>query len=179
MLGDWTYIENLGGMVRFFTIWGNIAACLAMGWIAFGGAVSRPLMAALATALTVIGLVYWGLLAGDHNPVGYDRITNQAHHTIVPIGTILWWLRYTPGAPAILPLIPTIMVPPLSYGAFAFVLGELTGFYAYFFLDLPNLGWANFLINNAVLAVFFGCLGAGLVTLKNAAGRWSEPASLT
>ena len=40
------------------------------------------------------------------------------------------------------------MVPPLAYGAFAFVLGEATGFYAYFFLDLSKLGWTNFLGTN-------------------------------
>ncbi|TRD11733.1 hypothetical protein FGU71_07545 [Erythrobacter insulae] len=179
MLGDGTYLENLGGMVRFFTIWGNIAACFVMGWIAFGGNLSRAWMAALATALTVIALVYWGLLSGQHHPVGFDRITNQAHHTIVPAATIAWWLRFTPRAAAIRPMIPAIMIPPLSYGAFAFGLGELTGFYAYFFLDLPMLGWGSFLLNNALLALFFGCLGAGLVAVKNAVSRDREPVALT
>ncbi|GAA4044176.1 Pr6Pr family membrane protein [Parerythrobacter jejuensis] len=171
-LGEGTLLENAGGLVRFFTIWGNIAAAVIMGCIALGRPVSTPVMAALATMLTVIALVYWGLLAADHHPVGLDRITNQVFHTIVPLAVIGWWLRFTPPAPAILPLVPVIMAPPLAYGLFAFVLGELTGFYAYFFLDLPQLGWAQFLLSNLVLAVFFAVLGAGLVALKNVASRY-------
>ena len=80
---------------------------------------------------------------------------------------ILWWLRFTPRAPSTKALIPIIMVPPLSYGAFALVLGQMTGFYPYFFTDLPALGWSMFLLSNLVLAIVFGALGAGLVTAKN------------
>ncbi|MDY7096659.1 MAG: Pr6Pr family membrane protein [Pseudomonadota bacterium] len=165
-INDGSVLENFGGMARFFTIWGNIAACLVMGWIASGARVTRGVMAALATALAVIALVYWAVLSGDHHPEGLDRVTNQFHHTIIPAAFIAWWLAYTPPAQKISALIPAIMVPPLSYGAFAFVLGEFTGFYAYFFLDLPSLGWVNFLISNAVLAVFFALMGALLLAIK-------------
>ncbi|QFT78955.1 Pr6Pr family membrane protein [Erythrobacter sp. THAF29] len=170
-LGEGTVLENAAGLLRFFTIWGNVAAAFAMGAIALGRTVPRGVMAAIATALTVIGLVYWGLLAGDHQPEGIGRITNQVFHTVTPIAFIGWWLAFTPRAHRILPLVPAIMVPPLSYGAFAFVLGELTGFYAYFFLDLPQLGWAQFLVNNAGLAVLFASLGAGLLGLKRLINR--------
>ncbi len=179
VIGSGSLLENAGGLVRFFTIWSNIAACAIMAWIASGRSVSRAVMAALVTALTVVGLVYWGLLSGEHHPVGIDRITNQFHHTIIPLASVLWWLRYTPPSPEIMPLLPVIMVPPLSYGAFAFVLGELTGFYAYFFVDLPSLGWPMFLLNNAVLALFFAALGAGLVAIKNRIGARSLPQSQT
>ena len=171
LINDGSVLENFGGMARFFTIWGNIAACLLMGGIAAGFVVGRGVMAAGATALCVIALVYWTLLAGDHHPTGLDRVTNQFHHTLVPIAFITWWLAFTPSAPRALPLLPTIMIPPLSYGAFAFVFGELTGFYAYFFLDLLALGWANFLTNMAGLAVFFAALGAVLLKLKGLVNR--------
>ena len=173
-LGEWSYLENLGAMLRYFTIWGNIAASAIMVAIALGWSAPRSVMAALATALAIIGGIYWGLLSGMHHPVGFDRVTNQFHHTIIPILTILWWLRFTPPADSIKALLPVIMIPPLSYGAFAFVLGELTGFYAYFFVDLPNLGWTQFLINNAGLALFFAAVGAGLVWLKNKLGWYRE-----
>ncbi len=170
LLGEFSYAKNLALMLRWFTIWGNVAACAIMARIALGGQVPASIMAALATALTVIASVYWALLSGDHHPVGYDRITNQFHHTIVPLATIAWWWCYTRKAAAIRPLIPVIMAPPLTYGVFALVLGQLTGFYGYFFTDLPALGWPMFLVNNAVLAVFFALLGAGLVALKHRFG---------
>ena len=170
-LGDGSIPENAAGLLRFFTIWSNIAAAIVMGMLASGRSVPRGAMAALVTALTVVGVVYWTLLAADHHPVGLDRVTNQVHHTIVPVATLVWWFRFTPPSPAILPLVPSIMVPPLTYGAFAFILGEVTGFYAYFFLDLPRVGWVNFIVTNIVLATFFGFLGATLVAIKNALAK--------
>ena len=68
-------------------------------------------------------------------------------------------------------LLPAVMVPPLTYGLFAFVHGELTGFYAYFFLDLPAQGPLGFVIANLVLAAFFAAVGAGLLAGKNALAR--------
>lgn len=169
-LGEGTVLEHAAGLLRFFTIWGNIAAAAVMGSIALSKGASRGIMAALVTALTVIGLVYWTLLASDHDPEGMGRLTNHIFHTVTPLATGAWWLRFAPRATSIPKLLPEIMVPPLSYGAFAFVLGEWTGFYAYFFLDLPQLGWMQFLINNAGLAAFFAALGAALLWVKNAVG---------
>lgn len=170
-LGDGSVPENALGLARFFTIWSNIGAAMVMALAASGRTIPRGVLTALVTALTVVMMVYWGLLATDHHPVGLDRYTNQVFHTIVPVATLVWWFRFIEPAPAILPLVPAIMVPPLSYGAFAFVLGELTGFYAYFFLDLPKIGWINFLISNVLLAAFFAMLGATLVAIKKAIWR--------
>ncbi|MEP0188984.1 MAG: Pr6Pr family membrane protein [Erythrobacter sp.] len=178
LLGDGSYVQNLGAMLRFFTIWGNVGACIVMACIALGWSVSEPrsqgILAALATALAIIGGIYWGLLSGEHHPNGYDRITNQFHHTIIPLATIIWWLRFTPPTRPIKSVIPAIMIPPLSYGAFALMLGQMTGFYAYFFVDLPALGSPQFLLNNVLLAGFFALAGAGLVAIKNALGLYRD-----
>ncbi len=171
MLGEGSYLENLAGMLRFFTIWGNVGAAVIMAMIALGKTPSHAVMAALATALAIIGGIYWALLSGIHHPQGFDRITNQFHHTIVPLAAIAWWLVFTPKAPSTKALIPMVMVPPLTYGAFALVLGQMTGFYPYFFTDLPELGWPMFLLSNVLLAVFFAATGAGMVTVKNALQR--------
>ncbi len=169
-------MENLGGMVRYFTIWGNVAATLIMGLVAAGRQVPRAVLASLATSLAVVGMVYWLLLAGYHTPTGLGWYTNQIHHTFVPAGVIAWWYRFTDPAPAITPMLPAIMAPALSYGLFALILGEVTGFYAYFFINLPELGWPMFLLNNAGLALFFAALGASMVGLKKLGGRQSDPA---
>lgn len=170
-LGEAGLLENALGMLRFFTIWSNIAAVVIMALVASGRHVAPGVLAALATALTVVGSVYWLLLSGDHHPVGLDRLTNQVFHTIAPAAILVWWLLATPAPPAIRPLIPAIMVPPLSYGLFAFIYGEISGFYAYFFLDLPAMGWPAFIASNIVLAMFFGLVGAGLLALKRVLAR--------
>ena len=169
-LGEGSYLENAAAVLRFFTIWSNVAACIVMTLAALGKPAGRGIMAALATALTVVCVVYWALLSGEHHPVGFDRVTNQSHHTFVPLATIAWWFAYAPRAERIAPLLPAVMVPPLAYGVFALILGQLTGFYAYFFLDQPALGWGQFGLNNALLTVFFAGLGALLIALHRRFG---------
>ena len=170
-IGDGVYLENSAALLVYFTIWGNIGACIVMTAIASGRSVPAGPLAALATMLTVVAGVYWTILSDLHHPVGLDRITNQSHHTVIPVLTVIWWLLYSPVARRIPPLMPAIMVPPLSYGAFALVLGLATDFYAYPFLDLNALGWMQFLINNVGLAGFFAVLGAAMVALRNAISR--------
>ena len=169
--GDGTVVQNAAGMLRYFTIWSNVAAAIIMGRIALGGNISAPIMTALVTALSIVALVYWALLAADHYPEGAGILTNHIFHTLSPALTIGWWFAFGAGADRPMRMVPAIMVPPLSYGAFAFVLGELTGFYAYFFLDLPKLGWGSFLGNNAGLALFFAAVGIGLLALKRMVDR--------
>jgi len=47
LLGEGSYLANLGAMLRFFTIWGNVGACVVMAAIALGRHVPRGVMAAL------------------------------------------------------------------------------------------------------------------------------------
>lgn len=165
-LGEGTVFENAAGMLRYFTIWGSVGAAIVMGRTALGRRASAPVMAALVTALSIIALVYWTMLAGDHHPQGAGILTNHVFHTLVPALTIGWWFVYGPQSDTLARMVPAIMMPPLSYGAFAYGLGELTGFYAYFFLELPKLGWGIFLANNAGLALFFAAVGVGLLAMK-------------
>lgn len=167
MINESGVAENFVLLFRFFTIWSNFTAALLLAWIARGRQVPPAILAALATALTVVGSVYWTLLSADHYPVGLDIVTNQIFHSFVPAATLLWWFAFAPRPKAIATALPVIMIPPLCYGAFAFVLGEATGFYAYFFLELPELGWTQFLINNVGLALFFALIGAILLGIKS------------
>jgi hypothetical protein len=58
------------------------------------------------------------------------------------------------------------MVFPILYSVFALIYGAKTGFYAYFFLDLPSLGWGQMLINMAGLSGFFVVMGGVLLGLR-------------
>ena len=164
-------LEAAGAMLRYFTIWANLAAGILFTLAAITGRTGQRTGTALATALAIVAAVYWGLLSGQHHPTGVARITNQFHHTIVPLGAIGWWLAYTKPAERALTLVPAIMAPPVAYGIFAVVLGEATGFYAYFFLDLPRQGVAGFAIAVVVLAMVFALVGLGLNALRSAIAR--------
>lgn len=123
---------------------------------------------ALATALAIVGLVYWLLLAGMHYPEGLDRITNQFHRTLVPLATILWWLAFGQRSENAMRSIGEVMIAPVAYAVFALAYGAASGFYAYFFLDAGQLGWAQLAINIVGLAALFALVGALLLGAKRA-----------
>ncbi|MXO97189.1 hypothetical protein GRI34_12250 [Erythrobacter aquimaris] len=153
-------------LMRFFTIWSNLAAAILMGWIAFRGSIHPSLPFALATALAIVAIVYHVLLASDHHPVGLDWYTNQMHHTLVPLAVIGWWLVFKAAADNSWKSAPTVMVAPVLYTLFALVYGEASGFYAYFFLDVSQFGYGQVLANILGLAVVFMLFGLVLLGLR-------------
>ncbi len=157
---------SAGLMLRYFTIWGNLAAAILMLHLARGKIVRADIMAALSTALAIIAVVYWGLLSGMHHPAGLDRVTNQFHHTIIPAATIGWWMAFSPKVASIPRALIVIMAGPLIYTAFALIVGAATGFYAYFFLDRSTLSWGEIALYQTGLAAFFAATGAALIAVK-------------
>lgn len=122
----------------------------------------------LASALAIVGLVYWTLLAGMHHPEGLNRLTNQLHHTIVPLATILWWLAFAARPQRMARAIAAVTIMPVAYAVFALVNGARSGFYPYFFIDRSTLGWGQIALNMVGLAFLFALCGALLLGLK----RW-------
>jgi hypothetical protein len=163
---DGTPLVAFGLLLRYFTIWSNLAAALIMGRIALGGRVPQPVLFALVTALTIVSLVYWSLLAADHHPIGLDRLTNQVFHTFGPWATIGWWVAFAPTQAISRRALPGVMIAPVLYTVFALANGAMTGFYPYFFLDRSKFGWAQIAFNITGLALFFLAMGGLLLGIK-------------
>ena len=159
-------LVNLALMLRYFTIWSNVAAALLLGWVALNGRMDSRIAFALATALAMVGIVYHLLLSADHHPVGWDWYTNQMHHTVVPLATVFWWLSFSGVRASGWRSLPVVIAVPILYTAFALVVGAATGFYPYFFLDLPALGWVALLLNVVGLGLVFMAFGALLMGLR-------------
>ena len=164
-------LVTVARMFRFFTIWTNFAAGLAMARIALGGSIPVRLHFALATAISLVALVYHLLLSADHHPVGLDVLTNQMFHTVIPLATVLWWLLDGTHPTIAARSVPIVLVAPLIYTGFALTYGAFSGFYAYFFFNLPMLGWPALLLYNTGLALLFLAMGAVLLALR---GRLSQ-----
>ncbi|WP_324828555.1 Pr6Pr family membrane protein [Qipengyuania zhejiangensis] len=163
---DGSPLAAFGLLLRYFTIWSNLTAGLMLGWVALGGRAPGRAVFALATALSVVALVYHALLSPDHHPVGLDWWTNLAFHTLVPAATIAWWIAFY-RADAFLWKSLTIVTPaPIAYTVFALIYGASSGFYPYFFLDQPALGWSQLAINIVGLALFFVAMGAALLGVR-------------
>jgi len=165
-------IESFGQTMRFFTIWTNLAGGIVMGWTAWKGKADPRILFALTTAMVIVAVVYHMLLAGEHHPVGLDWWTNLMFHTIIPAAIIIWWLAYSRVSNFHWKSLPVVMIFPLLYAGFALIHGALTGFYAYFFLDLPALGWPQLLVNMIGLSAFFMIVGAALMAFRTVMARF-------
>ena len=163
---DGSPLVSFALLLRYFTIWSNLAAAVLFAWIAFKGSIHRAVPFALATALTIVAIVYHALLAADHHPVGLDWYTNQMHHTVIPAATVGWWLAFTRPLDNGWKDLPLVMIAPVIYTVFALVYGEMSGFYAYFFLDVPQYGYGRVFANIAGLALVFMLFGALLLGLR-------------
>ena len=163
---DGSPLVAAGLLLRFFTIWGNLAAGLLMGWVALGRRLAPEVLHALAAALAIVALVYWALLAGNHRPEGLDRVTNQFHHTLVPLATIGWWLAFAPRPASPWRSTSVVMIAPVLYAIFSLAYGAASGFYPYFFLDRSTLGWGQIAVNIGGLALLFALMGLALLGLK-------------
>ncbi|MBX7542098.1 Pr6Pr family membrane protein [Qipengyuania sphaerica] len=161
------FSSTLGWMFQFFTIWGNFAAGVIFAWIAWRGTIEPRVPFALSAALVIIAVVYHVLLADAHHPEGVDWWTNIAHHTLVPLGGVLWWLAHSREQLVSWKSLPVVVLVPLAYGAFALANGAVTGFYPYFFLDLPSLGWPMLLVNMVGLALLFMAVAAVLLAIRS------------
>ena len=156
----------VGWMFQFFTIWGNFATGVVFARIAWRARIEPRVPFALAAALVIIAVVYHLLLAAQHHPEGLDWWTNLAHHTLVPLGGVLWWLAFSREQMISWKSLPVVVAVPLVYGGFALANGAVTGFYPYFFLDLPDLGWPLLLANMAGLALLFMAVAALLLGIR-------------
>ena len=161
-----TVIGTLGQMLRFFTIWTNLAIGLVMAWAAWKSTANAHIAFALTTAIVIVAVVYHLLLAGDHHPEGLDWWTNLMFHTLIPAAFVLWWLIWSHHDGVRWQSLPVIMIWPIAYSAFALVHGAMTGFYAYFFLDPSTLGWPMLIVSMLGLSVLFMLSGAALLAVR-------------
>jgi hypothetical protein len=153
----------------YFTIWSNTLVALVTTRFARGrsdGLLGHPVtLAATVTYIIVVGVIYNTLLIQANRLTGLPLVLDFIVHTVVPIAYPVWWLACVPrgqlGWNAVVPAVAF----PVIYGVFALVKGELTGKYAYFFIDVGRYGLGQVLLNILGLGLFFAVLMAILIAL--------------
>lgn len=150
----------------WFTIWTNTAVALIAMHAGFNGraaGLAHPaLLAASAVWIIVVGIVYNTLLAGLNPPPTLPRqIINMIFHIISPLAWAGWWLWLRPAGLLEWRHLAAVLPLPLAYCVFALWMGATTGHYAYFFIDVSLLGWAQTTVN----IIGFSALFAGLMAM--------------
>ncbi|MEU3793728.1 Pr6Pr family membrane protein [Streptomyces fructofermentans] len=165
---------------HFTILAGGLVAVVftATAWRAW--AARRPLRPSVTagTLLYIVGagLVHHLLLTDDTSPysmtgqtgalTGWQALTNQLLHTVVPVAVVLDWFLLTRPGPLRLSNAATWLVLPSAYLAFTLLRGavlpaDTPGRYPYPFLDVARHGYLDVLGNATVLGL--ACYGLGLL----------------
>jgi hypothetical protein len=88
------------------------------------------------SGITITALVHWFLLHPLDNFRGLLWASDTLVHIIVPVLVVLGWLIFGPRRRISLRVVGLGLIWPLAWLLYTLVVGRITGWYPYFFLDL-------------------------------------------
>jgi hypothetical protein len=144
----------------FFTVQSNIVSGVVSWQLARrpgrDGPVWRVARLDALFGITVTGVVYSTVLAKIHEPHGWrETSSNLVVHYAVPILMVLGWLLFGPRPRITGRLVCTALIWPVAYFGYALIVGAVSKWYPYPFVDAATHGYGRVLLNAvAVTAVF-------------------------
>jgi len=162
--------EKIFRFFGYFTIDTNILCALFLTFIALQsnsqlGRFFRK--ATTATALTVyitiVGITYNILLRNTWNPQGMQKIVDELLHSVIPVYFILFWFIFVHSQDLKWKNAFPWLIYPILYMVYAIILGGITKFYPYPFVDVNELGYAKALTNSLIVLVLIFLLSLALI----------------
>ena len=171
---DETDIPPLGDrllrLVSYFTIQSNVLVAVVAGMLlrdpARDGGVFRVVRLDAVIGITVTGLVHWFLLRPLLDLEGLHQLCDTLLHVVVPLLAFVVWLAFGPRPRITLRTVLLALIWPIAWLVYTLIIGELTGFYPYPFIDAAALGYGQVLLNAAGITVLFLAL-FGLAALAD------------
>ena len=163
--------NTLCRFLGYFTIDTNIIVALCFTAIAkrkdslAGNFFSKPTtITAITVYISIVGIVYNVVLRSTWNPQGLQKIVDELLHSVIPVLFIFYWLIFVPIENLKWKNAILWLIYPVLYMIYALILGAVTKWYPYPFVDVNELGYNKALINaGGVLLVIF-ILSLALIT---------------
>jgi hypothetical protein len=161
-------LERIVRFFSFFTIHMNIFVSLTSSAVAFfprtkvGSFLTHPsVQAAVATFLSIGGIVYSLFLRSVWDPTGWQAVADHLLHDATPVLFFFYWIFFAPkiGLNWLDPL--KWLLYPLAYVTYSIIRGAIVNWYPYHFADVGVLGYPTALRNAFFVLIAF--LVAGLV----------------
>lgn len=144
--------------VSYFTVQSNAAVVLAALAVLVGRDLTitreRALRLAAVVGITVTGVVYATLLAGDMPKEGLSRVASLLLHFVMPPAAVLAYVVVGPWVGLRWSDLPRMLLWPVAWIGWTLLHGELAGWYPYGFVDVGKHGYGT------VLGVVLGILVA-------------------
>ncbi len=154
----------------YFTILSNIAASATALSLAtpLGDKIGSGWRIGVATAISLTGIVYSVALRSTWSPTGWQAVADHLLHDAVPLLFLATLVSCSKNAPHWKHVAASI-VGPVFYCVYALVRGSFDGWYAYWFLNPTETGWATMSLYIAVLIVTVLAIGVALVWISRVA----------
>ncbi|HUZ57775.1 MAG TPA: Pr6Pr family membrane protein [Hanamia sp.] len=154
--------ETIIRYFSFFTILTNLLVALCFTFLLskskwkLGIFFSKPTtQTAVTVYILIVGIVYNLILRFLWQPKGLQLIVDELLHTVIPVLCVFfWWRNVNPKILNWKDAFPWLIYP-LVYIFLILILGAISGFYPYPFIDVNTIGYARVLINSGILAICF------------------------
>ncbi|QKE84919.1 Pr6Pr family membrane protein [Arthrobacter sp. NEB 688] len=160
---------RLGRLVSYFTIQSNLLVAVT-AWQLWrdplrDGRWWRPVRLAALVGITVTGLVHFVLLRPLLDLEGANWVADKLLHLAVPLLALLAWALAGPRPRATWRAALEALVWPVAWTVWTLVVGALSGWYPYPFLDHRENGVGPVVVAVVGITVLFLLLFAGAVAL--------------
>jgi len=177
-----TRAESLWRFASYFTVQANVAVFLSVlplvrnpqhdggGW--------RVLRLSALVGIVITGIVHWFLLRPLLSLIGWSYATDKLLHVVVPLMAVVGWLAFGPRPRITGRVLGLALIWPVAWLLSILVVGAVTDWYPYPFLDVGTLGAGPVAASAAAIAVgFFAVSGlAWLADRRLSAGQEQGPA---
>ncbi len=171
---------RLGRLVSYFTIQSNLLVAVTAVTLARdagrNGNRWRVVRLDALIGITVTGLVHWFLLRPLLDLDGANWLADKLLHVAVPLLAVAGWAAFGPRPRISGRVVAAALLWPLAWLAWTLVVGGLTGWYPYPFLDVGEHGYGAVLATSAAVTALFLALCAGALYVDRRAG--TRPAAV-
>ena len=161
----------------FFTILSNLLATLVLSAWRVGpgfpghGWLTRPVsLTTAASAITIVGLVYFFILRHTWQPEGAQFVADALLHYVMPVLMVVFWACAAPALTITWGSAPWLLfyllIYPLAYLVYVFARGELVSLYPYPFIDVLTIGYPAALRSSMGLLVAYALVAGLYIWLK-------------
>ncbi|MEQ1764456.1 MAG: Pr6Pr family membrane protein [Pyrinomonadaceae bacterium] len=161
-----TTLERFVRFFSYFTITTNIIVAATLTAIAFfpstrfGRYASKPsTQAAVASYITIVGVVYSLFLRSVWDPAGWQAVADHALHDIMPLLAIIYWFVFAPKAGIVLADVAKWLMYPIVYVVYSLVRGAFVDWYPYWFVDVTQFGYPKSLAHTGLVLIAFAVVG--------------------
>ena len=124
-------------------------------------------LTALTAFILVVGLIYQIILRGTWQPTGLQRIIDELLHSVIPFFVFVYWLKFANLNDLIFNKIKIWLWYPIGYFLYIIIRGHFSNFYPYPFVNVPEIGYPQVLINSVLVSIFFLFIMVSLIFIGN------------